>query len=175
MGIWNKTNNGSMPMPVPQNRNPRQPNRRPSTPAHGNLDDLLWLHKSSGPSDYDHIESLAQDTLDSQTFADLFNKTFPRLDPENRGITKEHLGKLIMRPDIFANDEYVMLLLLAKYYDTISNLVDGDTHRITSLHKEVLSTFLIHGKLTLAELARWRMLGSESLDSGDLPPLSKGA
>jgi len=157
---------------VPQNqpRNPRYVNRKP---AHGSLDDLLYLHKASGPDDYDHIESLAQDTLDSATFVDLFNKNFARLDSTHQGITKEQLGKLIMRPDIFGQDEYVMLLLLAKYFDCIANLVDGDKTRITPLHKEVLTQFLVHGKLTLAELARWTMLCVDPTDgASDLPPLS---
>jgi hypothetical protein len=169
MGIQNKTSYGLTP--VQQNRNPGNAKKRP---LHGSLDDLLYLHKASGPEDYDHIESLASDTLDSATFADLFNKSFSKLDPQHQGITQVHLGKLIMRPDMFGQDEYVMLLLLAKYFDTIANLVDGDKSRITHLHKEVLNQFLVHGKLTLAELARWTMLCVDPNESAPsaLPPLS---
>ena len=168
MTIWNKPTYQSQPA---QHRNVGSGKR---APAHGSLDDLLYLHKA-GSDDYDHIESLAQDTLDSETFANLFDKSYSKLDPNNQGLTKVQLGKLIMRPDIFTKDEYCMLLLLAKYFDTVASLVvDGDKTRITPLHKEVLNQFLVHGKLTLAELARWTMLCVDPNEdsASSLPPLS---
>lgn len=169
-------------MTIGRNRqNP--PNRRPGGrpgQGHGSLDDLLWLHKSSGPADGDHIESLAQETLDSQTFAQLLQQNFAKLDPAGQGISKEHLGKLIMRPDTFTQDEYVMLLLMAKYFDTIANLVDdepGVQTVITGLDKEVLCQFLVHGKLSLAELHRWRLLcmAPQEDTAREGPPLSGSA
>jgi hypothetical protein len=158
-------------MTAGKNRNPR------TVQGHGSLDDLLWLHKTSAPTSADHVESLTQETLDSETFARLFVKTYPRLDPKDQGLSKEHLGKLIMRPDIFTHDEYVMLLMLAKYFDTIANLVDdepGPQKTITPMDREVLCQFLVHGKLSLAELHRWRLLCMAPAEDSDRegPPLT---
>lgn len=147
------------------------------TQGHGSLDDLLWLHKASGPTPVEEVQSLEQETLDSETFAKLFIQTYPKLDPRDQGLTKEHLGKLIMRPDIFTNDEYNMLLMLAKYFDTVSNLVDdeeGPQTMITPMDKEVLCQFLVHGKLSLPELHRWRLLCMQPKEDPGMegPPLT---
>jgi hypothetical protein len=142
-------------MTAGKNRNPR------TGQGHGSLDDLLWLHKTSAPTSAEHVESLTEETLDSEKFARLFIQTYPRLDPKDQGLSKEHLGKLIMRPDAFTHDEYLMLLMVAKYFDTIANLVDdepGPQTLITPVDREVLCQFLIHGKLSLPELHRWRLL-----------------
>ena len=158
-----KLNTGSNKRPRPRQRN-------------GSLDDLLWLHRSSNPAAGNNIESLDQDNLDSKTFAELFKKNYARLDPQDMGITKEQLSKFIMRPDNFSKDEYVMLMLLAKYFDTIANLDDAPEFKtkITSLDKEVLCQFLIHGNLSMAELYRWRLLCSAPAEDIDRepPPLS---
>lgn len=158
-------------MTAGKNRNPR------SGQGHGSLDDLLWLHKASAPAGTEEVHSLEQEMLDSETFARLLVQTYPRLDPKNIGLTKEHLGKLIMRPDTFSRDEHVMLLMLAKYFDTIANLVDdepGPQVTITAMDREVLCQFLIHGKLSLAELHRWRLLCMKPKDDIEVegPPLS---
>ncbi|MFN8550365.1 MAG: hypothetical protein U0103_02655 [Candidatus Obscuribacterales bacterium] len=157
-------------MTAGKNRNPR------NAQGHGSLDDLLWLHKASAPTTVEHVESLEQETLDSEAFARIFIQTYPRLDPKNQGLTKEHLSKLIMRPDAFSHDEYVMLVMLAKYFDTIANLVDdepGPQTMITPMDKEVLCQFLVHGKLSLAELHRWRLLCQAPKEEPfEGPPLS---
>lgn len=160
-------------MTAGKNRNPR------SVPGHGSLDDLLWLHKASAPTTVEHVESLEQESLDSESFARIFIQTYPRLDPKNQGLTKEHLSKLIMRPDVFSHEEYVMLMMLAKYFDTISNLVDdepGPQTMITPMDREVLCQFLVHGKLSLAELHRWRLLCMAPKEDPEIegPPLSGG-
>jgi hypothetical protein len=159
---------------VGKNRNPR------SAQGHGSLDDLLWLHKSSAPTTVEHVEALDQDKLDSETFARVLIKTYPRLDPGNKGLSKEHLGKLIMRPDAFGHEEYTMLVMLAKYFDTIANLVDdepGPQKTITPMDREVLCQFLMHGKMSLAELHRWRLLCTTPKKDGpelEGPPLTGG-
>ncbi len=160
-------------MTAGKNRNPR------SVQGHGSLDDLLWLHKASAPTTVEHVESLEQESLDSESFARIFIQTYPRLDPKNQGLTKEHLSKLIMRPDVFSHEEYVMLMMLAKYFDTISNLVDdepGPQTMITPMDREVLCQFLVHGKLSLAELHRWRLLCMAPKEDPEFegPPLSGG-
>ncbi len=160
-------------MTAGKNRNPR------SVQGHGSLDDLLWLHKAGAPTTAEHVESLEQESLDSETFARIFIQTYPRLDPKDQGLSKEHLGKLIMRPDVFSHDEYVMLIMLAKYFDTIANLVDdepGPQTMITPMDREVLCQFLVHGKLSLAELHRWRLLCMAPKEDKELegPPLSGG-
>jgi hypothetical protein len=138
----------------------------------GALDDVLWLHRSSSPNIGQSVESLEQDNLDSKTFAELFKKNYVRLDPQNSGISKEQLSKFIMRPDNFTKDEYVMLMLVAKYFDTIANLDDAPDSRtkITALDAEVLGQFLIHGNLSMAELHRWRMLCSSPADDTEREP-----
>lgn len=161
-------------MTAGKNRNPR------SVQGHGSLDDLLWLHKASAPTaDEGQVQSLEQESLDSESFARIFIQTYPRLDPKNQGLTKEHLGKLIMRPDVFSHEEYVMLMMLAKYFDTIANLVDdepGPQTMITPMDREVLCQFLVHGKLSLPELHRWRLLCMAPKEDVEFegPPLSGG-
>ncbi|HEY9679882.1 MAG TPA: hypothetical protein V6C76_17900 [Drouetiella sp.] len=161
-------------MTVGKNRNPRA-----SQQGHGSLDDLLWLHKASAPTSADEVHALEEDKLSSESFAKLFMQAYPRLDPQKQGLTKEHLGKLIMRPQAFNHDEYNMLVMLAKYFDTIANLVDDDkpgaSKAITPMDSEVLFQFLLHGKMSLAELHRWRLLcTSPTKDDAEVagPPLS---
>lgn len=161
-------------MTAGKNRNPR------SVQGHGNLDDLLWLHKASAPTaDEGQVQSLEQESLDSESFARIFIQTYPRLDPKNQGLTKEQLTKMIMRPDVFSHEEYVMLMMLAKYFDTIANLVDdepGPQTMITPMDREVLCQFLVHGKLSLPELHRWRLLCMAPKEDVEFegPPLSGG-
>jgi hypothetical protein len=134
------------------------------------------LHRSSSPASGAGVQSLEHDKLDSKVFAELFKKNYARLDPQDKGISKEQLSKFITRPDNFSQDEYVMLLTLAKYFDTIANLDDAPEFKtkITALDKEVLCQFLIFGNLSMAELHRWRLLCNEPADDieRELPPLS---
>ncbi|HEY9712234.1 MAG TPA: hypothetical protein V6C72_02115 [Chroococcales cyanobacterium] len=147
-------------------------------PVHGSLNDLLYLHKAGAPTTVDAISSLNNDELDPKTFATLLNKNFARLDPSGRGLTEEALSKLIMKPDQFAQDEYAMLVLLAKYFSTIANMCQdqpGKQTVITHMDKDVLCQFLLYGNMSLAELHRWCVLSATPVDeAGPPPPLSTG-
>lgn len=139
------------------------------------LEDVLWLVR--GGSEECPLDAVARDEIAGEKFADLLKKNFKKLDPTGTAISKEHLAKALMKPDQFSDDEYVMLQLLAKYFDTIANMCDdepGPQTVITSLDSDVLCEFLIHSNLSLPELHKWRKNAEKEdtarADATDLPP-----
>lgn len=135
------------------------------------LEDVLWLVR--GGSEVSPVDSAGCE-LDGEKFAELLKRNFKRLDPTGTAITKEHLAKALMKPDQLNEDEWVMLQLLAKYFDTIANMCEdepGPQTVITSLDSDVLCQFLVHSKLSLSELHQWRKNAErEKLDAADFPP-----
>ncbi|MBX9692631.1 MAG: hypothetical protein K2Z81_09625 [Cyanobacteria bacterium] len=113
--------------------------------------------------------------LDGPSVVDLLKKNFSRLDPNSDGISREELMAALLAPDSFEEDEYEMLRLVAKYFDTIINLADdedGEELRITQLDLMVLEQFFVHGKMTLKELHKWNTLQKTVADEVGPPPLS---
>ena len=101
------------------------------------------------------------DPLDGATVATLLDKNFAKLDPNGNGITKEELAQALLTPTRFTADEYVMLKLVGKYFDTIANMCEdesGSQTVITSMDKDVLNQFLLNSKLSLSDLHKWRSI-----------------
>jgi len=103
--------------------------------------------------------------LDGATVAKLLEKNFSRLDPNGNGITREELAQALLSKGSYTSDEYAMLQLIGKYFDTIANMCDdevGPQSVITSLDKDVLNQFLVHSNLSLSDLHKWRAVVDES-------------
>lgn len=152
---------------------PPQPQQKKRLAAKEALEDVLWLVR--GGSEDCPVDA-AGGELDGEKFAELLRKNFKRLDPTGTAITKEHLAKALMKPDQFSEDEWVMLQLLAKYFDTIANMCEdepGPQTVITSLDSDVLCEFLVHSKLSLPQLHEWRKNAEKEksvVDQSLVPP-----
>src|SRR5579885_3034477 len=117
------------------------------------LNDIRWLiHGNEAAPDEE------ESYLDGATICALLAKNFSRLDPNNDGITREELLIALMNPQAFTPDEYEMLRLLTKYFETIINLsedeIGGET-KISRYDMMVLEQFLVHSKMSLKELHTW--------------------
>lgn len=91
--------------------------------------------------------------------AKLLDKNFEKLDPNNDGITRDELAQALLSPWGFSQEDFTLIRLLQKYFDTIANMVDeepGKDSRITSADREVLNQFLIFSDLDLHTLELWR-------------------
>lgn len=130
------------------------------------------LGTSEQPGD---LPDAQESYLDGPLVVELLEKNFRRLDPDNNGISRQELMSALTRPDSFSPDEYEMLRLVTKYFDTIINMSDdndgkdGEELRITGLDLSVLKQFLVTGQVTLRELHRW--CSTVEFEVG-LPPLS---
>jgi hypothetical protein len=103
--------------------------------------------------------TVGEDTMDGAHLASLLEMNFSKLDPNNNGITKEELAKAMLTPWEYSVDEYTMLKLLGKYFDTIIHMSDdeqGPETVITEMDKDVLIQFLRFGGMTLKQLQVWR-------------------
>lgn len=135
------------------------------------LDDIRWLQKSSGNSAAAGAED--ETYLDGPMIIELLDKNFDRLDPDSNGISRDELMACLVKPEKFSSDEYEMLRLLTRYFDTIINLVDdevGEQLKITRLDMSALKTQLVDQRMTLKELRDWGARGDD-FDVG-LPPLA---
>lgn len=116
--------------------------------------------------------------LDGKLLIELLDKNFDRLDPTGTGISRKTISRALALPSEFSKDEYVMLQLLGKYFQTIADLSDdepGDEDTVISRSdKEVLSQFLLYSKVTLAELHHWQCAEKKAQDEQlpGPPPLS---
>ncbi|HMO23396.1 MAG TPA: hypothetical protein PKC98_20735, partial [Candidatus Melainabacteria bacterium] len=78
-------------------------------------------------------------------------------------------------PQAFTTDEYEMLRLITKYFDTIINMSDdeeGEETKISRADLLVLEQFLVHSKMTLKELHSWCSIANKPADDIGPPPLS---
>ncbi|MBZ0189057.1 MAG: hypothetical protein K8F91_22620 [Candidatus Obscuribacterales bacterium] len=108
-------------------------------------------------------------------FVDLLLANFNKLDWNDDGISRDELTTALIYPQSFAADEYEMLKLVAKYFDTIINMVDdepGEELRITRADVEVLAQFVIHSGMTLEKLHMWCSLEQSSQQSVGPPPMT---
>lgn len=98
-------------------------------------------------------------TMRGVQLARLLDKNFAKLDPDNDGITRDELAQALLSPWGFSQEDFTLIRLLQKYFDTIANMVDeepGKDSRITLNDKEVLNQFLIYSDLDLHTLSLWR-------------------
>lgn len=136
------------------------------------LTDIRWLLTQAEETS----DSIGNE-LDTEELLRLFRKNFDRLDNNGNGISREELTAAMMRPGEFTKDEYVMLKLLTKYFDTIVNMSDdqqGEETVITLMDGRVLAQFLRHSKFSLAELHMWVNLAKRKKTDQDMepPPMS---
>lgn len=141
------------------------------------LGDIRWLLNTQGQGP----DLGGEDTyLDGPRIIELLKANFSRLDPDADGITRDELMTALMNPEKFSDEEYEMLRLITKYFDTIINLSDDEDGpeetKISPVDFLVLEQFLVHSKMSLKELHDWCKLAESSeclgLDSMGPPPLS---
>lgn len=139
------------------------------------LGDIRWLLNSQ-----DRQEEFGDGDsyLDGPTVCALLRKNFAKLDPDNDGITRKELITALGNHESFTEDEYEMLRLITKYFDTVINLSedeDGDEETKISMNDlEVLEQFLIHGKFSMKDLHQWRSISDKNggIESMGPPPMS---
>src|SRR5690606_4798854 len=112
------------------------------------LNDIRWLiHGNQQPAE--DVDDDGETYLDGPPIVGLLDKNFKRLAPDEDGITREELLRALMNPQAFTPDEYEMLRLLVKYFDTIINMSvdeEGEETKITRADLLVLEQFLVHSK-----------------------------
>jgi hypothetical protein len=126
--------------------------------VHTAFEDVLGGLRAS-EQEPESVSTVGEDTMDGAHLATLLEQNFAKLDPDKDGITKEELVKAMLTPWEFSVDEYTMLKLLGKYFDTIIHMSDdepGPETRITEMDKDVLIQFLRYGGMTLKQLQIWR-------------------
>ncbi|CAN5165090.1 hypothetical protein BH10CYA1_BH10CYA1_58170 [soil metagenome] len=140
--------------------------------------DLVWLvgGTTEDARASDHFDAVEEE-LSGAKLAELLDRNFTRLDPNGNGISRTEIAAALMTPNVFSVDEYAMLKLVAKYFDTIIKLSDdeeGDETVLTRTDAEVLSQFLVHSKLKLSELRRWIAIADGTATEQDIgpPPMS---
>jgi hypothetical protein len=124
------------------------------------FEDILGDLRRPDPG-FTKATSVGEDSMDGLHLATLLEKNFSRLDPDNNGITREEIAHALLAPWSWSADEFCMLKLLGKYFDTIIHMSDdeaGPETRITLMDKDVLCQFLTYGGLSLAQLQAWRSL-----------------
>lgn len=144
--------------------------------------DIRWLIQgteqgtlaSAAPTDDDD-----ETHLDGKTIVTLLEKNFARLDPNNDGISREEIMVALMNPQAFSPEEYEVLRLVTKYFDTIINLSedeDGGETKISRYDMLVLEQFLVHSNMTLKQLHEWCAMSKAPGGGGEgtigPPPLS---
>jgi hypothetical protein len=140
--------------------------------------DLVWLvGGTTEDAQVDEHFKAVEEELSGAKLAELLDLNFKKLDSNGNGISRAEIAAALMQPNVFSVDEYAMLKLVAKYFDTIINLSDdepGDETVITRTDAGVLAQFLVHSKLKLSELRRWIAIADGSATEQDIgpPPIS---
>lgn len=129
---------------------------------------------------HSEISDETEASMEGAKLIELLRKNFKRLCGGNDGISRGELAMALMRLPEFSQDEYVMLQMMTRYFDTIINLSDdeqGDETKITELDVEVLSQFIKDGKMTLKQLHGWcsRGGGAPANEPIKPPPLTGGS
>jgi hypothetical protein len=97
--------------------------------------------------------------LTSKRLAVLLLKNFKTLDPDNNGITREEIATAMLKKDHFSGEEFLMLQIIARYFDTIANMSDDEEGKetvITKTDMKVLNQFLLYSELDIEQLHEWR-------------------
>ena len=139
------------------------------------LGDIRWLLNSQ-----DKAEEFGDGDsyLDGPTVCALLRKNFGKLDPDNDGITRKELITALGNHESYSEDEYEMLRLITKYFDTVINLSedeDGPEETKISVNDlDVLEQFLLHGKFSMKELHKWCNIGNKNggVESVGPPPMT---
>lgn len=109
--------------------------------------------------------------LEGSKLAQLIEANFKRIDLDGDGISRKELAFALAAPEHFSNDEYIMLKLLSKYFDSIASLCqdqeEGERVKITIMDKDVLLQFLSHSNMTLRDIHDWVSLNERAVG---LPP-----
>ncbi len=104
----------------------------------------------------------------------MLDANFNRIDINSDGISRKELAFALSAPQMFSPEEYTMLRLVSKYFNSIAALCDdqaeGEAMRITSADKDVLVQFLIHSNMSLQDIHDWLSLNERSVS---LPPSSQ--
>ena len=122
--------------------------------AAGNmLKDVVWL--LGGTKEDRALENYRnpEEELPGKQLVDLLYQTFATLDPDNNGISRAEMTAALVQPNLFSADQYAMLKLVAKYFDTIINLADDeplDETVITKTDAQVLGQFLQNSDFKLS-------------------------
>lgn len=143
------------------------------------LADIRWLLHGTKQEQLSNPAEIGDDDtqLDGKTIINLLERNFIRLDPNNDGISREEIMVALMNPQAFSPEEYEVLRLVTKYFDTIINLSedeDGGETKISRADMLVLEQFLVHSNMTLKELHAWCTMGMGAGSEGEIgpPPLS---
>ncbi|MEZ4535575.1 MAG: hypothetical protein R3D26_11340 [Cyanobacteriota/Melainabacteria group bacterium] len=112
------------------------------------LNDIRWLLQGEEEALDDDDE---ETYLDGPTIVRLLEENFERLDPNNNGIEREELMTALMNPQAFTTDEYEMLRLITKYFDTIINMSDDEEGEDQDIPggSSCARAILVHSKMTL--------------------------
>ncbi len=97
--------------------------------------------------------------LTGKRLAVLLLKNFKTLDPDDNGITREEIATALLKRDRFSGEEYLMLQVIARYFDTIANMSDDEEGKetvITKTDMKVLNQFLLYSNLDIEQLDQWR-------------------
>lgn len=97
--------------------------------------------------------------MNGPQLARLIEANFARLDENGDGLTKKELATAMSTPHKFNADEWTMLRLITKYFDSIAAICDDQTEgekvRITHMDKEVLIQFLKFSNMSLQDIHDW--------------------
>jgi hypothetical protein len=113
--------------------------------------------------------------LDKQKFIELLHQNFDRIDKDSSlGISRPEIMEALNNISDYSADEYIMLLLLMRYFDFIVALVDDDSEEekvISRADVDTLAAFLLHSDMSLEALCKWCGAPAEGgADSGeDIP------
>jgi hypothetical protein len=134
------------------------------------LDEILSMIQSFAPP------NAPDPMIEGTLLIKLLNSNFERLDPNGDGISRKELSVALARPADFSTDEYAMLYLVAKYFDTIAELSDDEPGKrdsvITPMDRDILGQFIIYSKMSVAELSEWMRLDKDKRVEDGVPPLS---
>lgn len=130
------------------------------------LAEMLTMNADRGIPDKSQANAKV-DQMDGELFVQLLEANFNRIDTNGDGISRKELAIALSTPFKFSKDEYAMLRLLSKYFDTIAGMVDdqeaGQAVLVTRADKEVLVQFLLHAGMSLADVHDWLSLNERSV------------
>lgn len=143
------------------------------------LKNIVFLLEGSKENPEAYASRNMDQELSGDKLVELLNSNFAKVDLNNNGISRQELLAALTAPNVFTVNEYAMLKLVAKYFDTIINLSDdepGAETVLTHTDVQVLAQFLVNSKIKLSELHRWIALseGTAATTERDVgpPPLS---
>jgi hypothetical protein len=126
----------------------------------------------------DRLVKAKPSTIDKHEFVVLLKKNFDKLDRDrSNGISRAEITAALTQFADFTANEYVMLQLLVRYFDFISELVDdgdGAEKVISRADVDALGQFLLDSNMTLEALYMW-CSGPSGPPKADLikpPPLT---